>query len=220
MRHLVRLSAVALVAALCAPGCGADDDPGAIDAGNATADGGGGGGTVDGGGGGTVDGGGGGTVDAAQANGEPASLMGITAAHNVVRAEVGVGPMTWDPALAAIAQAWADACTDNTAPAGLIDHNAGRSDNYPGYVGENIYGSSGTATGQGAVNSWAAEKQFYTHSTNSCQAGKTCGHYTQIVWRDSVKLGCGISSCSSLTYRNSIVCNYAPGGNYGGQSPY
>ncbi len=70
--------------------------------------------------------------------GEPTGLTGITQLHNDARATEGVPPLTWDPALAAIAQAWADACVDKEAPTALIDHDAGRSDNYPGYVGDNF----------------------------------------------------------------------------------
>ncbi|MBK7582051.1 MAG: hypothetical protein IPI67_17825 [Myxococcales bacterium] len=114
--------------------------------------------------------------------GEPASLAGITQLHNEARAKEGVPPLTWDPALAAIAQGWADGCVDNEAPIGLIDHNAGRSDNYPGYVGENIYGASGTGTPQAAVSLWMAEEADYDYASGKCAAGKACGHYTQVMW--------------------------------------
>ena len=157
-------------------------------------------------------------VDASDpAAGEPSALAGITAAHNQVRAAHGVGPITWNDALAATAQAWADACIDAEEPAGLIDHNDGRSDGHPYYVGENIYGGSGPASGPDAVALWASEEPNYDHDSNTCNG--SCGHYTQVVWAASVDLGCGISSCPDLTYSNSIVCNYGPGGNDGGR-PY
>jgi hypothetical protein len=148
---------------------------------------------------------------------EPPGLEGTTAAHNAIRAGVGVGPLTWDPALAAIAQAWAERCVDNEAPTGLIDHNAGRSDTYPEYVGENIYGSSGGATGTDAVESWASEEANYDYDMNSCNG--VCGHYTQIVWRETTKIGCALHQCPGLTFGSTIVCDYALGGNSGGR-PY
>ncbi|MEM9487809.1 MAG: CAP domain-containing protein, partial [Myxococcota bacterium] len=153
-------------------------------------------------------------------SGEPAELAGITQLHNDVRAGVGVGPLTWDPALAEVAQAWADQCRDNDPPAGLIDHNDGRSDNYPGYVGENIFGSSGAATAADAVNGWANEVADYDYDSNSCNPGRVCGHYTQVVWANSERLGCALSRCSGLDFGNTIVCNYSPGGNYSGEWPY
>lgn len=132
---------------------------------------------------------------------------------------VGVGPLSWDDSLAATAQAWADACVDMEAPAGLIDHNPDRSDGHPWYVGENVFGSSGATSGTEAVNAWAAESRYYDYATNTCQANKVCGHYTQVVWAASTHLGCGISVCPGLTYGHSIVCDYGPGGNDGGR-PY
>jgi uncharacterized protein YkwD len=183
--------------------------------------GGGGGGGIDGGT--AIDGGGGGGDPDADTNSdeEPAALAGITSAHNTVRAAVGVGPMVWDPDLAAVAQAWADQCIDVATPIGLIDHNAGRSEIYPGYVGENVYGSGGATTGPQAVELWAAELQYYNYESNTCNAppGKSCGHYTQVVWSTSVRLGCGIKNCAGLQFGNSIVCNYSVGGN-NGSKPY
>ena len=151
---------------------------------------------------------------------EPAGLEGITAAHNTVRASVGVAPLVWDPDLAVVAQAWADGCVDEDSPTGLIDHNPGRSNNYPGYVGENVYGTGATPTAQRAVDVWAAEAADYDYESNTCAPGKICGHYTQVVWAATERLGCGVSQCANLTYGGTIVCNYSPGGNAGGARPY
>lgn len=150
---------------------------------------------------------------------EPPALAGITAAHNAVRARVGVkmAPLSWNEGLAASAQAWANRCIDATSPIGLIDHNPKRSIGFPWYVGENIYASSATASAKGAVQSWTSEQHDYDYARNKC-AG-SCGHYTQIVWAKSTFLGCAISFCPHLRFSSSIVCDYAPGGNNGGR-PY
>lgn len=149
---------------------------------------------------------------------EPPGLEGITARHNELRASVGVGPMVWDPDLAATAQAWAEACVDAEAPAGLIDHNDGRSDGHPWYVGENIFGSSGPTAPADAVTLWFSEMADYDYDSNTCAPGAVCGHYTQVVWATSTNLGCGVHMCP-LTYGYTVVCNYGPGGNDGGR-PY
>jgi pathogenesis-related protein 1 len=141
----------------------------------------------------------------------------MVAAHNDVRASVGGGPMTWNSALAATAQAWAAACVDNEEPIGLIDHNPNRSDGHPYYVGENISGSGGAITGPGAVALWASEAADYDYQSNSC--GAVCGHYSQVVWEASVEVGCGVAVCP-LEFGTSVVCNYGPGGNVDGQRPY
>ncbi len=200
------------VVAVITLGCSSGDSGGGGGGAGGTAQGGAAaGGTTSSGGtssGGTSSGGG-------TSAGEPPELSGITAAHNAARATEGVAPLTWDPALAAVAQKWADACVDNEPPKGLIDHNDGRSDDYPGYVGENIYGSSGQASGADAVNSWMSEKQYYDYASDSCSG--VCGHYTQVMWADSKKLGCAVSNCSGQKFGNGIVCNYSPGGNSGGR---
>ena len=160
--------------------------------------------------------------DAPGGVGEPAELAGITLYHNQVRAMVQTATplpaLQWDPALAATAAAWVAMCQDNDAPAGLIDHNPNRSNGHPYYVGENVYGAGGNATAQQAVTSWASEGANYNYATNTCSG--VCGHYTQIVWRTTLKVGCAKGTCAGFTYPNSIVCDYGPGGNIGGQKPY
>ena len=154
--------------------------------------------------------------------GEPANLMGMTLYHNQVRAMVDTNPplppMQWDPDLGAYAAQWAAMCKDGgDGVNGLIDHNPNRQ-NVAGYsyIGENIFGAGGTATAKGAVDSWASEKANFTYP-NGCSG--VCGHYTQIVWRTSVNVGCALQDCPNLTYGSTIVCDYGPGGNSGG-APY
>lgn len=163
-----------------------------------------------------------GPIDAPGGVGEPAELAGITLYHNQVRQQVDtttpLPALEWDPSLAATAAAWIAQCRDTDAPIGLIDHNPNRSDGHPYYVGENVYGSGGAATAQGAVSLWAAEEANYNYANNSCSG--VCGHYTQIVWRTTLKVGCAIGTCPGMQYGNTIVCNYGPGGNYNGQRPY
>lgn len=101
----------------------------------------------------------------------------------------------------------------------MIDHNAGRSTGYPYYVGENTYAAGGSTINPAqAVGLWASEASQYDYASNSCSG--VCGHYTQIVWRSTVEVGCGFAVCPNLQYGASLVCNYAPGGNVGGQRPY
>ncbi|MBC7172955.1 MAG: hypothetical protein H5U40_11025, partial [Polyangiaceae bacterium] len=160
---------------LVAAACGDDSGGGGVGGGSGGGVGGGSGGGG-GAGGGSGSGGDGGLEPI---DNEPAELEGITAAHNVVRAAHGQPALEWDPDLARIAQAWADGCVDEASPSGLLDHNPGRSDDYPTYVGENIYGSSGaTPSAQSVVDTWAAEEQNYDYAANTCAQGKMCGHYT------------------------------------------
>ncbi|GAB4838371.1 hypothetical protein Ancab_027905 [Ancistrocladus abbreviatus] len=129
-------------------------------------------------------------------------------AHNTARAQVGVGPMTWDDNLATYAQNYANQRQSDCA----LTHSGGP-------YGENLAEGSGfDFTGVDAVNLWVGEKAYYDHDSNSCAAGKVCGHYTQVVWRNSVHLGCARTQCLNGAW--FIICSYDPRGNIVGQSPY
>jgi uncharacterized protein YkwD len=163
----------------------------------------------------------------------------MVTSHNTVRRSVNDGTfhnqpvpssplpdVTWDPELAMVAYNWAQQCR--------WDHNENRTEDYaarggPEYVGENIAASGAEgqpSTDQTVISQWSDEAQWYNHATNSCQAGKMCGHYTQVVWKTSVRIGCAVVYCNSwvdneITWPGWFtVCNYAPGGNYSGQKPY
>ncbi|KAL6012828.1 hypothetical protein ACLOJK_003317 [Asimina triloba] len=129
-------------------------------------------------------------------------------AHNAARAQVGVGPMTWDTGVAGYAQNYANQRKGDC----RLQHSGGP-------YGENIFWGSGAEfTAADAVNSWVNEKKDYNYDTNTCAAGKVCGHYTQVVWRKSVRLGCARVKCDNGAI--FITCNYDPRGNYVGEKPY
>ena len=150
-----------------------------------------------------------------------ADKKAILVAHNQARCAVSPTAQTmpalvWNTALETTAQTWASSCVDNDLN-GLIDHNLNRSDGHPYYVGENIYASGGTASPTQAVFLWVSESANYNLAANTCSG--VCGHYTQVVWANTLELGCARALCS-LTYPSGIVCDYGPGGNYLGQRPY
>jgi pathogenesis-related protein 1 len=142
----------------------------------------------------------------AETRAEPGKLRGIVAAHNRVRAQVGVPPMTWSDDVARVAQRWADHLAARRCK---LEHN-GRA-----RLGENLFWSSGPADATQVVAAWAAEKQSYSYRTNSCRG--VCGHYTQVVWAKSTQVGCGMATCGSAEV---WVCNYDPAGNLVGARPY
>jgi pathogenesis-related protein 1 len=138
----------------------------------------------------------------------------ITAAHNQWRKEVNVPPVMWSTKLEKQAAAWAEQ---------LVEKGCKLRHNRPG---QNLFWmKSGTnerfdippAT---IVDYWATEKDWYTASTNRCDApsGKNCWHYIQMVWRSSRELGCARRYCD--TQAQVWVCNYSPAGNLFGQSPF
>jgi pathogenesis-related protein 1 len=140
----------------------------------------------------------------------------IIAAHNSVRAQVGVAPITYSAEVAASAQRWANH---------LKSTNNCRLTHSNGSNGENLYWAGAWSNGPAQdihsvdpVNAWAAEKRDYNYSRNECTAGRVCGHYTQLVWKNSTQVGCGMATCSNND--QVWVCQYAPAGNWVGHKPY
>ncbi|GMN47148.1 hypothetical protein TIFTF001_016339 [Ficus carica] len=136
------------------------------------------------------------------------SPQDFLAPHNRARAQVGVGPMTWDESVAAYARDYANKRKGDC----KLIHSGGR-------YGENIAWGSGDLSAASAVGMWVAEKSLYDYNSNKCIGDPWgCLHYTQVVWRKSTRLGCAKVRCvSGGTF---IICNYNPPGNYNGQRPY
>lgn len=137
-------------------------------------------------------------------------------AHNRARASVSppaspaLPPVRWSEELAASARAWAQRC----------EFRHSESD-----YGENLAARTDRADPAAIVESWAVEAQHYDHRRNRCASGEVCGHYTQVVWRDSVTIGCAVERCSGGGPFGGgewfmSVCNYAPPGNWKGEPPY
>ncbi|CAK7330285.1 unnamed protein product [Dovyalis caffra] len=127
-------------------------------------------------------------------------------AHNNARAQVGVGNMRWDNNVAAYARNYVNRLRGDC----KLVHSGGP-------YGENLAGSSADLTGRAAVKMWVDEKPKYNYNSNSCVGGE-CRHYTQVVWRSSVRLGCAKARCNNGG--TVISCNYDPRGNYVNQRPY
>src|SRR5207247_6746497 len=104
----------------------------------------------------------------------------------------------------------------------MFEHNAASN------LGENLAAfAPGGEPASAPVDGWAGEKANYNYASNSCAAGETCGHYTQLVWRSSQRLGCAVHTCNQNSPFGSRfptwelwVCNYSPAGNFVGQRPY
>ncbi|XP_008798894.2 pathogenesis-related protein PRB1-2-like [Phoenix dactylifera] len=132
----------------------------------------------------------------------------FVSAHNAARAAVNVGPVSWDSTVAAYAQNYANQRIGDC----KLVHSGGP-------YGENLVGGPGAeVTAADAVKLWVGEKQWYNYNSNTCAAGKVCGHYTQVVWRASTSIGCARVKCSGGGI--FITCNYKPAGNIVGQRPY
>jgi hypothetical protein len=156
--------------------------------------------------------------------GESGRMVGMTEAHNRFRAmtvtDTPLPALVWDSELAAVAQAYSEQ---------LANNGCGLTHSGNGY-GENLYWQRGLSiTSVDVVSSWHEEIECYTYGAfmrgDACNAScvaamrsSGCGHYTQVVWRNTRRLGCGMATCSSGA--EIWTCNYDPPGNYLGQEPY
>lgn len=129
--------------------------------------------------------------------------------HNQDRAMHSAQPLTWDDTLASAAQSWASKCQWEHTP------------NNP--YGQNIAAGTGSNYGAAdAANMWYNEISQYNFGSG--QYSDATGHFTQMVWAGTSKLGCAIQACSasqmglgSSGSANFVVCNYDAPGNIIGE---
>ncbi|CAB4062448.1 CRISP [Lepeophtheirus salmonis] len=164
----------------------------------------------------------------------------IVSIHNKHRSKVALGKekrgvggpqppaanmyrLDWDDELAKGAQMWALQC-----PKG---HDKNRIT--PEFSGENMWVGQNMASAwssvksmnrdyEGMIKGWYDEvkdfpaKNVKHYSTKG--ATGVVGHYTAMVWGNSVKVGCGYVMYYDTTqprypYKKVLICNYGPGGN-------
>jgi len=54
----------------------------------------------------------------------------------------------------------------------------------------------------------------------NCASGKTCGHYTQVIWAATREIGCAVNNQCPGQFSSVYICRYNPPGNFLGQAPY
>ncbi|KAB8240369.1 CAP domain-containing protein [Aspergillus flavus] len=148
-------------------------------------------------------------ISGARASFTDADKQRAVSLHNNHRSSVtpsasNMKPIEWDEGLATAAQQLADSCK--------FEHNR---------AGQNLYeGSDPADLVKQAIDAWHNEHKDYNYDSNTCGPNAICGHYTQVVWADSSKVGMAVSSrkCESGMY--IVVANYDPVGNYAGEKPY
>jgi uncharacterized protein YkwD len=166
----------------------------------------------------------------------------IVQRHNIYRnLDFQDSNLTWDSTLATHAQQWADYLVANYTSTdranGISPHASHFNKNTHGLPyegeGENIAWSSNgrgylapspvditvpNTGSEGSVDAWANEKANYDYGTNeTTDDTKSIGHYTQVVWQKTTKVGCGKASGSDGEH---VVCRYSIQGNMTGDKPY
>jgi hypothetical protein len=136
----------------------------------------------------------------------------ILAAHNAERARMGMPPLVWDNELGNGAAAYAQ----QMAFTGLFQHSNRQARRG---IGENLWmGTHGAFSVEAMVGGWAAEKRYFMPGVfpNNSSSGnwEDVGHYTQMIWPTTTRIGCAIASTPRIDY---LVCRYATAGNIDGR---
>lgn len=120
----------------------------------------------------------------------------ILVTHNAFRSRHHASPLVWDKALQAFAQQHASSCR--------FQHSSS-------HYGENL--AAGYPSATAAIEAWYAENEAYSYR----QPGFSheTGHFTQLVWKETKKIGCGYVDCHGKkgTPGVYLVCEYSPAGN-------
>ena len=149
--------------------------------------------------------------------------------------------LQWDDKLAQVAGAWANRCewahnTDRADEYNILSPTDINGNSISGResVGENLaFLSSSNATAASfsfaarGYRLWEEEGAYYSYGdfqVNDYCAQAPCGHFTQLIWATTYKVGCEVNFCAANTVSSYpatyLVCNYASAGNYIGRSPY
>uniref|UniRef100_A0A383WF23 SCP domain-containing protein n=1 Tax=Tetradesmus obliquus TaxID=3088 RepID=A0A383WF23_TETOB len=151
----------------------------------------------------------------------PAQYQEILSLHNSYRAGHAALPLAWDASLAESASRVVSSC--NFKHSGLET------------VGENMaafwdcYDPQNTRPARalkGAIDSWYNEVAYYNFSNPGFYTNYNAGHFTQVVWLATSRIGCATAFCNGnfqidLSWvsgrppvsADMVVCHYAPAGN-------
>eukprot|EP00434_Breviolum_minutum_P013831 symbB.v1.2.012196.t1/scaffold835.1/size159100/23 len=138
---------------------------------------------------------------------EPRIASEFLTAHNIIRCTAGIAMLEWDLHAFQTARKYAEkAPTDRLAHSDTAERKNRRGQIY----GENVAVGHALWPGQ-VVARWHDEiRNTQGGQFRPNRAG--LGHYTQLVWRKTVKVGCSLGQ-----NRKVAVCHYDPAGNEKGK---
>ena len=137
----------------------------------------------------------------------------ILATHNAERTALGLAPLVWDDKLGVQAAQYAF----QLAMSRRFAHSERSS---RGATGENLWmGTRRAFSVETMVANWASEKQLFKPgifpAISRTGSWHQVGHYTQMVWPATRRVGCALASNAGEDY---LVCRYFPAGNVHGEA--
>ena len=136
----------------------------------------------------------------------------LLTAQNKYRAELGLPPLRWSQSVALTAQQWAM----HLAQINRMQHSGvvGRGENLAMWT-------AGKASLTELVDLWGLEKDYFVPAAFPAVSRtgdwKTVAHYTQLIWKQTTDVGCGIATGGGNDF---LVCQYSPQGNIFGERAY
>ncbi|WP_449471151.1 CAP domain-containing protein [Sphingobium chungangianum] len=136
--------------------------------------------------------------------------------HNDERQSLGLTPLAWDSALAQDAAQYAQ----QMAVTNRFQHSPRASRAVPS--GENLWMGPRRLYGyETMIGAFLDEKRLFRRGgklPDISMSGRweDVGHYTQMIWRGTQKVGCALAEGQNYDY---LVCRYFPAGNAFGKGP-
>lgn len=127
--------------------------------------------------------------------------------HNLYRWALGIDSLSYDDSLEKEAIEWVLFLAEKN----KLVHATHRNNH-----GENLAKTSFVLSVDNAINMWGIERLNYNHFTFF--KDNTVGHYTQMVWQETSKVGCGLAKNVEGDY--FLVCRYSPHGNIVSEHPF
>ncbi|XP_057235099.1 cysteine-rich venom protein-like [Malurus melanocephalus] len=131
--------------------------------------------------------------------------------HNEIRRSViptarNMLKMEWSNKAAKNAQKWADQCAMKVSPRDkrIINGVA---------CGENVLLSSVQRSWTEIIQVWHSQSSNFRYGYGAISRNVNIQSYTQLIWYNSYKVGCGFSKCAVGPYKYFYVCQYCPAGN-------
>lgn len=116
--------------------------------------------------------------------------------------------MSYSEQLGASSQAWVEKCD--------LDHGSPSTRMLNGYeLGENLFDATARFSWTQVISAWHKEVERYSYPYG---LNMSTGHYVQIVWNSSYKVGCGVALCPGNVY--FYACHYFRAGNFMNWPPY
>ena len=137
-------------------------------------------------------------------------ISAVLKQHNTYRTMLELPALTWSPTLAQDASVWAE----HLPKTGNGQHDR----SIVGKEGENLWwGTADAFSYTDMVTAWGDEKSAFHYGVFPNNGKGMIGHYTQMVWKNTLAVGCAMASDGKMDY---LVCRYSPAGNVIGQKPY